>query len=114
MNGMMEYKGYHAKVEYSPEDDTFVGQVFGVADTLVFDGQSIEELQAMFHASVDDYLELCKEIGKEPDREYRGTFNVRVPVELHRAAAMAAESKDVSLNQFVTEALRRYVAADRT
>lgn len=114
MNGMMEYKGYHAKVEYSPEDDTFVGQVFGVADTLVFDGQSIEELQAMFHASIDDYLELCKEIGKEPDREYRGTFNVRVPVELHRAAAMAAESKDVSLNQFVTEALRRYVAADRT
>ena len=113
MNGMMEYKGYHAKVEYSPEDDTFVGQVFGVADTLVFDGQSIEELQAVFHASIDDYLELCKEIGKEPDREYRGTFNVRVPVELHRAAAMAAESKDVSLNQFVTEALRRYVAADR-
>lgn len=112
MNGMMEYRGYHAKVEYSPEDETFVGQVFGVADTLVFDGQSIEELKAMFHASIDDYLELCQEIGKEPDREYRGTFNVRVPVELHREAALAAESKDISLNQFVAEALRRYVASE--
>ena len=112
MNGMMEYKGYHAKIEYSPEDETFVGQVFGVADTLVFDGQSIEELQAMFHASIDDYLELCREIGKEPDREYRGTFNVRVPAELHREAAMAAESRNISLNQFVAEALRRYVAAE--
>lgn len=112
MNGMMEYRGYHAKIEYSPEDETFVGRVFGVADTLVFDGQSIGELRTMFHASIDDYLELCREIGKEPDREYHGTFNVRVPAELHREAAMAAESKDISLNQFVTEALRRYVAAE--
>ena len=112
MNGMMEYRGYHAKVEYSPEDETFVGRGFGVADTLVFDGQSIEELRTMFHASIDDYLELCREIGKEPDREYRGTFNVRVPAELHREAAMAAESRNISLNQFVAEALRHYVAAE--
>lgn len=112
MTGMMEYKGYHAKVEYSPEDETFIGKVFGIADTLVFDGQSIEELQTMFHASIDDYLKLCREIGKQPDREYRGTFNVRVPVELHREAALAAESRDISLNQLVTEALRRYVAAE--
>ncbi|MEY8403923.1 type II toxin-antitoxin system HicB family antitoxin [Oscillospiraceae bacterium 44-34] len=112
MNGMMEYKGYHAKVEYSAEDNAFVGQVFGIADTLVFDGQSIGELETMFHASIDDYLELCQEIGKEPDKEYRGTFNVRVPVELHRAAAMVAEAKGTSLNQFVTEALRRYIATE--
>ena len=112
MNGMMEYRGYHAKVEYSPEDEAFIGRVFGVADTLIFDGQSIEELRTMFHESIDDYLELCREIGKEPDREYRGTFNVRVPAELHREAAMAAESRNISLNQFVAEALRRYVAAE--
>lgn len=112
MTGMMEYKGYHAKVEYSPEDEAFIGNVFGIADTLVFEGQSIEELQTMFHASIDDYLELCREIGKQPDREYRGTFNVRVPAELHREAALAAESRDISLNQLVTEALRRYVAAE--
>lgn len=112
MSGMMEYKGYHAKIEYSPEDEAFVGKVFGITDTLVFDGRSIEELQTMFHTSIDDYLELCHEIGKQPDREYGGTFNVRVPVELHREAAMAAESKDISLNQLVTEALRRYVAAE--
>lgn len=111
MNGIMEYKGYRAKVEYSPEDDAFIGKVLGIADTLVFDGQSITELQEMFHTSINDYLELCKEIGKEPAREYRGTFNVRVPVELHREAAMEAEAKGVSLNQFVTEALQRYVAA---
>lgn len=112
MNEMMEYKGYHAKVEYSAEDETFIGKVFGIADTLVFEGQSTEELKMAFHESIDDYLTLCKEIGKEPDREYRGTFNVRVPAELHRAAAMAAESKNISLNQYVAEALRSYVATE--
>jgi len=111
MNQMMEYKGYHAKVEFSQEDDAFVGKVFGIADTLVFDGQSIEELRDSFEATIDDYLQLCKEIGKKPDREYRGTFNVRVPVELHREAAMEAEIKGISLNQFVTDALQQYVTA---
>lgn len=71
MDEMIEYKGYHAKVEYSPEDGTFVGRVVGISDTLVFDGQSIEELQTMFHRSLDDYLELCREIGRQPDRECR-------------------------------------------
>ena len=112
MENMMEYKGYHAKVEYSAEDDAFVGKVFGIVDTLVFEGQSIEELRAMFHESIDDYLELCQEIGKAPDREYRGSFNFRVSSELHKEAALAAEAMDISLNQFVAEALRRYVAAE--
>lgn len=71
MDKMIEYKGYHAKVEYSPEDGTFVGRVVGIPDTLVLDGQSIEELQTMFHASIDDYLELCQEIAKQPGRECR-------------------------------------------
>lgn len=112
MENMMEYKGYHAKIEYSAEDDAFVGKIFGIIDTLVFEGQSIEELRTMFHQSVDDYLALCREIGKAPDREYRGTFNVRLPSELHRQAALAAEAMDISLNQYVADALRHYAAAD--
>lgn len=112
MNGIMEYKGYHARVEYSPEDEAFVGEVIGIVDTLAFDGQSIEELKTMFHECIDDYLDFCKEIGKQPDREYRGTFNVRVPSELHRDAAITAQFKNISLNQLVTEALRQYVAAE--
>ena len=110
MIGMMEYKGYHAKIEYSPEDETFVGEVFGIADTLVFDGQSIEELRTMFHETIDDYLETCRELGKQPDKEYCGTFSVTVPAELHREAAIVAESKGIPLDRLVAEALRGYVA----
>ena len=78
MSSMLEYKGYHATVEYDAEDDIFVGEVFGIADSLNFHGTSVEELKAMFRQSIDNYLELCKQIGKNPEKEFRGSFNVRI------------------------------------
>lgn len=103
---MMEYKGYHADIKYSDEDKMFVGEVFGLNDTLGFHGTSVDELEAMFHQSVDNYLQMCKEFGKEPDKEYRGRFNVRIPPLLHRAAAYYARRRKVSLNEFVIIALQ--------
>ena len=109
MNNMIEYKGYHAKIEYSSEDEAFVGKVVGITDTLAFHGRSIDELQTVFHNSIDDDLDMCREIGKQPDREYLGTFSVTVSAELHRKAAIAAESKNISLDRLVEEALRDYI-----
>ena len=110
MDNMMEYAGYHARIEYSGEDRCFVGKVFGIADTLVFDGQTVEELEEAFHCCVDDYLELCREEGRQPDREFKGSFNVRLSPELHRRAALAAEKRGISLNQYVLQALEAYEA----
>ena len=36
MNSMLEYKGYHATIEFDADDDIFVGKVFGIADSLNF------------------------------------------------------------------------------
>ena len=95
MSSMLEYKGYHATVEYDAEDDIFVGEVFGIADSLNFHGTSVEELKAMFRQSIDNYLELCKQIGKNPEKEFRGSFNVRISPELHRKAALEAEKQKI-------------------
>ena len=65
----------------------------------------MEELKQTFHESIDDYLELCQEIGKEPDREYKGTFNVRIPSELHKRATIEAEALGISLNQFIQQSI---------
>lgn len=35
---------------------------------------------------------MCKEIGKEPNKTYRGSLNVRIPGELHRDAAVLQSS----------------------
>ena len=110
MNNLMEYKGYHAKIEYSSEDELLVGRVVGITDILAFHGWSLDELKAMFHNSIDNYLDMCREAGKQPDQEYLGTFSVTIPAELYRKAAIAAESKGISLDLFVEEILRSYLA----
>lgn len=106
---MMEYKGYHATVEYDSDDGIFVGEVFGITDSLNFHGKSVAELKEMFHQSVDNYLALCEKTGKKPDKEFKGSFNVRIPARLHRQAALAAKRQKMSLNQYVVKAISQSV-----
>ena len=102
---MMEYKGYHADVRYSDEDKLFVGEIFGINDMIAFHGSSVEELEKTFHQAVDNYIEMCAEFGKAPEKEYKGQFNVRIPSALHRSAALYARQRSLSLNEFVTIAI---------
>ena len=105
MGSMLEYKGYHASIEYDAEDNIFVGEVFGIADSLNFHGTSVDELKVMFEQSIENYLEICSAIGKDPDKEFKGTFNVRIPPELHKKAALAAVQQKITLNQYVVKAI---------
>lgn len=107
MNSMLEYKGYHATIEYDDEDDILVGEVFGITDSLNFHGTSIGELKEMFHQSIDNYLELCKKFGKQPDKEFKGSFNVRIPPELHKKAALEAVKQKITLNQYISKAIEQ-------
>lgn len=107
MSSMLEYKGYHASIEFDADDNIFVGEVFGITDSLNFHGSTVEELKNMFEQSIDNYLELCEKIGKNPDKEFSGTFNVRIPPELHKKAALAATKQKITLNQYVLKAIDR-------
>lgn len=108
---MMQYKGYHADIKYSDEDKLFIGEVFGINDYLGFHGRSVDELEKTFHQAIDNYLEMCKETNRKPDKEYKGLFNVRLPSALHRRAALAARQRHLSLNEFVTKAIEHECAA---
>lgn len=105
MNDILEYKGYYASVHFSSEDDVFYGKLLGIDDLVNFEGASVRELKRAFHEALDDYLATCKELGKEPDKTYKGTFNVRISTDLHRAAAVFAAIHNVSLNDFVKTAI---------
>lgn len=109
MNSMLEYKGYHASIEFDADDNLFVGEVFGISDSLNFHGASVEELRTMFEQSIDNYLQLCEQIGKEPDKEFKGTFNVRISPLLHKRAALEAVKEKTTLNQYVARAIENYV-----
>ena len=105
MKNMLEYKDYHAKIEFDKEDMLFVGSVFGIQDSLNFHGTTVQELVDNFHQSIDNYLEMCQEFGRKPDKEFKGSFNVRIDQELHREAAFAADRSGMTLNQYVEKAI---------
>lgn len=112
MSNLFEYKGYHGSVEYSHEDGLLIGSVFGIRDSLHYHGTSLSEIEDSFHDCIDTYLEVCAKRGIQPDKEYKGSFNVRISPELHRDAALAAVKAGVSLNQFVQDALEAKVNQD--
>ena len=111
MNNTMEYKGYVGSVEFSEEDALFFGKVLGVRALISYEGENARDLVEDFHSAVDDYLELCAAEGVEPEKAYKGSFNVRISPELHKKAAIAAMAKQLSLNRFVEESIVRAVLA---
>lgn len=100
---MMEYKGYTAgPIEFDAEDNTFSGTVAGLRDVIHFEGSTARELTRAFRDSIDAYLELCAEEGKEPDRPFNGKILVRTEPALHRKAALRAAAEGVSLSQWIS------------
>lgn len=113
MNNTMEYKDYVGSVEFSEVDGVFFGKVQGVRALISYEGSSAQELVSDFHGAVDDYLALCQEQGTEPEKAYKGSFNVRVPAELHRQAAICAATHQTSLNSLVESALKAFLSTQR-
>ena len=112
-DNVLTYKGYSARVLFSAEDRLLYGKIEGIADLVNFQSDSAEEVETVFHEAVDDYLAFCQDIGKVPDKEYRGSFNVRVQPSLHRDLDRAAARHGISMNQFVERALMSAVEADK-
>jgi predicted HicB family RNase H-like nuclease len=107
---MMEYKGYTAKIEFDDQAGHFHGQVANLRDVITFQGRSVDELRSEFAASVEDYLEFCRERGEEPEKPYSGKFVVRIDPALHRLVAIEAGKSDLSVNAWVTRALEQAVS----
>jgi predicted HicB family RNase H-like nuclease len=105
MNDILQYNGYYATVQYSAEDEVFFGKILGINDVVSFEGTNVKELKGAFEEAVDDYLETCIELKKEPEKMYKGSFNIRIPSELHRQAALVSAGKNMSLNDFVRYAI---------
>lgn len=111
MNNTMEYKGYVGTVEFSEEDGLFYGKVMGIRALISYEGTNAKELVEDFHNAVEDYLALCETENREPERAYKGSFNVRVSPELHKQAAIYAVSRQMTLNGFVESAMLQALSA---
>ena len=107
---MMEVDGYKARIEYDPELDQFRGEILGLNGSADFYGKSPASLRKEFKNSLKVFLEVCEEKGIDPKREYSGKFNLRIPPGLHSQIAARATAEHKSINQFVSEILKRSVS----
>ncbi len=105
MGNLMEYKGYHASVDYSDEDEVFFGKIAFIKDSVTFHAENAKDLRKEFEAAVDGYIAACQKFGRDPQKPFKGGFNVRIKPELHKNAALAALKRKVSLNKFVETAI---------
>lgn len=105
MNTELSHKGYKGSCEVSIEDDCLHGHILDIDDLITYEGNTVKELQSAFASAVDAYLTHCASIGKEPNKPYSGSFNVRTGPELHKAAVQHAREKGEKLNEFVRNAI---------
>lgn len=109
MSETLEHKGYNGSVLYSAEDRVLHGRVVGIRDAITYEGADVNSLERNFKKAVDEYLRFCKEEGKTPDVPFKGSFNVRLGHELHKRAALYAETHNQKLNAVVHDALEEYL-----
>ena len=109
MNNMMAYRGYTARIEYDDEDGIFFGHLAGIRDGVGFHADNVADLKAAFHEAVDDYIEACAKIGKEPQRASGAELTLPVDPDLHARIARAAERRGESVETWSERALRHAV-----
>lgn len=102
---MLSYKGYSGTVKFDADEEIFHGEVSRLRDVVTFQGSSGREIKQAFRDSIDDYLELCQETGRSPDRPFSGRLIVRMPPDLHRALHNLAAAEQVSLNRMIVRVL---------
>ena len=109
MSNVIEYKNYIGSVEYSNEDKCFFGKLEMIDDLVTFEATNVEELESNFKQSVDDYISTCAELGRAPQKTYKGVFNVRIDPDLHRKIYKKALKEHISLNAFIGKTLSESV-----
>ena len=109
MRSTLFYSGYYGSIEFSDEDSIFFGRIVGINDHITFDGYSADELRKNFQDAVNEYISICKQMEKEPEKAYKGTFNVRIGPALHKDLAIYSASHGKTLNSTVEEAIRSYI-----
>jgi len=110
----LNYKNYSGSVCFSEEDAVFFGKVIGIKALISYEGDSVSSLTDDFHNAVDEYLEFCAAKGMEAEKPFKGSFNIRINSDLHRALAQTASSCGLSLNSFVEQALIQAVKVKKT
>src|SRR5689334_13828372 len=108
----LRYKDFQGSVEF--DDGQLIIRILHIDDFVTTEIDSAAKAQGAFEELVDDYLQTCKELGKEPCKPFKGSFNIRVSPDLHRQVAMAAADEGETMNAWISAALEARVQRHQT
>ena len=64
MRDSLSYNGFVGSVHFNAADEVFYGKIVGVDDLVTFEGTTVADLATSFRDAVEDYLVLCRTVGK--------------------------------------------------
>jgi len=91
----LQYKGYVGPVLYSAEDKMLHGRVLGVRDMISYGGTDVRSLEKNFKRGLTNTWPFARPRAIHR-YAFQGSFNVRIPQDLHQRAALYAEEHDLS------------------
>lgn len=112
MKDMMSAKGYFGSVHYSDDDRVFFGKIEFIRALVSYEGTDVDSLKRAFEEAVDDYLEMCAQAGREPEKPFKGSFNIRLDPSLHQRLVSHAMNEGKTLNAFIKSILERAVSTE--
>jgi predicted HicB family RNase H-like nuclease len=104
MTTLQPYKGFQGSVEY--DNGVLFIRILHIDDSVSTICDAASQVEPSFRELVDDYIETCRSLGQEPNRPFKGSFNVRIKPSFHRQAAMAAAQNEITLNSWIEEAIQ--------
>lgn len=108
---ILKYKDYEGTAELDMSRRVCRGKILFINDLVTYEAAEPAKLQKEFEAAVEDYIETCAALKREPQKSLKGQFNVRIPPALHKAATLKALADSTSLNDVVAKALDAYLNA---
>jgi predicted HicB family RNase H-like nuclease len=111
---MKESDKYLKLVEWSEEDQCYVGSVPGWVGKCCHGDDEMKVYQELC-LIVDEWIEIYKKDGRHlppatSGKKYSGKFVLRTEPDFHQALAIRALNEGESLNNFVVKTLKRVVS----
>jgi predicted HicB family RNase H-like nuclease len=103
MKNLMEIDDYRAVIAFDPETNLFRGEFIDLNGGADFYASDVESLRREGRTSLKVFLDMCREDGVEPRKNFSGKLMVRLPADLHQKAAASAASEGKSLNAWLAD-----------
>ena len=111
MKNVMAFDGgYKAIIIYDPEIEMFRGEFVGLNGGADFYATDLEGLHREGMKSLRIFLDECERHGISPRKVHKGNFALRLAPDIYQKASLAAAAQGLSLNTFISNAVRHAVA----